>query len=98
MNESNPILVISNVCDTGPIEANGKIRLLAYGKRGRIEVVGLVDEVGDVVNTPIEITIWNQFVMDQFDAGRARPRFGGLTNPKWDRDGPCASLHFDAFN
>lgn len=97
MNE-NPILVIRNICDTGPIEAGGKIRLLACGKRGRIEVVGLVDKVGDVVNTPIEITIWNRFVMDQFDANRARPKFGGLTNPRWDKDGPCASLQFEVVN
>jgi hypothetical protein len=98
MSERKPILVIRDVCGTGPIEPNGKIRLLARVTGGRIAVVGLVDAVGDVANTPIEITVWNQFVMDQLGDDRVRPKFGGLSNPRWDADGPCASLQFEPLN
>jgi hypothetical protein len=95
--ERKPILVIRDVCETGPVEANGKIRLLAKVASGKIAIVGLVDAVGDMFNSPLEISIWDQFVMDQLDSN-ATPKFGGLSNPKWDRDGPVASLQFDTFN
>jgi hypothetical protein len=95
MSERKPILVIRDICGSGPIEAGGKIRLLSKVADGRIAVVGLVDKVGDIANAPIEITIWNQFVADQFADTHVRPKFGGLSNPRWDRDGPCASLQFE---
>jgi hypothetical protein len=89
-------VLIRNVSASGPEDAKGRTRLIAKVASGHIEVVGCVDKVGDVVNTPILLTLWDQYTIDQFN--QARPRFGGLTNPRFDAYGPVASLHFDVVN
>ena len=98
MSERKPILVIRNVCDAGPIQAEGRIRLYQQSCKRPHRSRRSRRQVGDTFNAPIEITVWNKFIMDQFDANHSRPKFGGLSNPRFDRDGPVASLIFESVN